>query len=105
LYYTKIEGDAQLFRSGIDGTGDTEVLSGVSRQGFVVAPDRIYYLREDRDGSIAIRQFLLATGEDSRLASAVKPVFSGLSLSPDGKYLIYSQFRARSNLMLVDDFH
>jgi hypothetical protein len=35
-----------------------------------------------------------------------KPAYLGLSLSPDGEYLIYSQVvRLGSNLMLVEDFH
>ena len=89
----------------MDGSGDTEVLSGVANRGFVVAADRVYYLRQEPDGSTGMRRFMLATGEDSQIASVAKPTFLGLSMSPDGKYLIYSQMRVGSNLMLVEDFH
>ncbi len=48
---------------------------------------------------------MIATREDSQIASLPKPVFRGLSISPDGKYLMYSQTLEASNLMLVEDFH
>ncbi|MCU1258621.1 MAG: yycF [Bryobacterales bacterium] len=105
LYYTKTDQDAKLWRSTEDGSGETEVLSGVANRGFVVAADRVYYLRQESDGSTGIRRFILATGEDSQIVSVAKPMFLGLSMSPGGKYLIYSQMRVGSNLMLVEDFH
>jgi len=55
--------------------------------------------------SFVIRRYMFATREDSQIASPAKPVFGGLSISPDGKYLIYSQRQEASNLMLVEDFH
>jgi Tol biopolymer transport system component/DNA-binding winged helix-turn-helix (wHTH) protein len=105
LYYTDKEQDARLLRSTVDGAGETEVLSGVAHRGFVIAADRIYYMREEPDGSTGIRRFMLATGVDSPIVSVSGPVFVGLSLSPDGKYLVYSQLRVAMNLMLVEDFH
>jgi len=48
---------------------------------------------------------VIATREDIQIAALAKPVFWGLSISPDGKYLIYSQRLEASNLMLVEDFH
>jgi hypothetical protein len=89
----------------VDGAGETEVLSGVAHRGFVIAADRIYYMSQEPDGSTCIRRFMLATGVDSPIVSVSGPVFVGLSLSPDGKYLVYSQLRVAMNLMLVEDFH
>ena len=100
LYYTKNEGKAKLFRSSIDGRDETELFSGVSNRGFSVAADRIYYLREEADGSTCIRQFLFATGKDAQVALLREQPSLGLGLSPDGRYLIYSQLRTASNLML-----
>jgi Tol biopolymer transport system component len=105
LYYTDREQDARLLRSTVDGAEEAEVLSGVAHRGFVIATDRIYYMREEPDGSTVIRRFMLATGVDSPIVSVSGPVFVGLSLSPDGKYLVYSQLRVAMNLMLVEDFH
>ena len=52
-----------------------------------------------------IQRFVIATREDSQIASLAKPVLAGLSMSPDGKYLIYSQRLEAGNLMLGKDFH
>jgi hypothetical protein len=102
LYYTKADGKAKLFRSNIDGSEETELFSGVSNRGFAVDEDRIYYLHEEVDGSTCIRQFLFATAEDTQVALLREQPFLGLSLSPDGRYLIYSQLRTASNLMLAE---
>jgi Tol biopolymer transport system component len=102
LYYTKTERKAKLFRSSIDGSAETELFSGVSNRGLSVAADRIYYLREEADGSTCIRQFLFAAGEDTQVALLREQPSLGLSLSPDGRYLIYSQLRTASNLMLAE---
>jgi Tol biopolymer transport system component len=105
LFYTKIDQNAKLWRSAADGSGETVVLDGVAFRGFVVAADRVYYLRQEPNNSFAIRCYVIATREDSQIASFAKPVSLGLSISPDGKYLIYSQRLDASNLMLVEDFH
>jgi hypothetical protein len=86
----------------VDGSGETEVLSEVAVRGFCVAADRIYYLHEGLDGSISVRRFLMQTREDVPIASLPRPAYLGLSLSPDGKSLIYSEFHVSSNLMLAE---
>jgi Tol biopolymer transport system component len=105
IFYMKSDQDSKLWRSAVDGSGETEVLDGADSRGFVVTADRVYYFRQERNGSFAIRRYVLATHEDSQIISLAKPVFWGLSISPDGKYLIYSQRLEASNLMLVEDFH
>ena len=105
LFYMKTDQNAKLWMSAVDGSRETEVLDGVDSRGFVVTADRIYYLRQEPNGSFAIRRHGIATREGSQIASLPKPIFGGLSISPDGKYLIYSQKLEASNLMLVEDFH
>jgi len=80
-------------------------LSGVAYWGFAVGADRIYYLHNASDGATEIRQFLLVTGKDSRIAAIGKPLTGGLSLSPDGKSLIYAEWRTRGTLMLAETVH
>jgi hypothetical protein len=46
----------------------------------------------------------MQTREDVSIASLPRPAYLGLSLSPDGKSLIYSEFRVSSNLMLAEGF-
>jgi hypothetical protein len=101
----KTDQAAKLFKSAVDGSGETEVLDGVDSRGFVVTADRVYYLRQEPNGSFAIRCYVIATRQDSQILPVAKVMLAGLSLSPDGRYLIYAQTRQASNLMLVEDFH
>jgi dipeptidyl aminopeptidase/acylaminoacyl peptidase len=102
LFYTKTPEQADLFRSDMDGSHERLVLRGVAKRGFVVTSDRIYYLHEDADASASLRVFMLQSGDDQRIAQIVEPIFLGLGLSPDGRYLIYTQIRIASNLMLAE---
>jgi hypothetical protein len=89
----------------LDGSGEREVLRGVAHRGFVPAKDAIYYLRDESPTEISIRRFNLSTHGDSRISSITKPAYLGLSLSPDGRYLIYSQIDEQgADLMLVENF-
>ena len=106
LYYLKDgRGTGDLFRSGADGSGETGLVRGVAYDGFAVAADRIYYLHQPAIGANEIREFLLATGSDSRVATIDRQITVGLGLSPDGKSLLFSEVRARGSLMLVDNLH
>ena len=102
LFYTKTAEHADLFRSELDGSNERLVLRGVSKRGFVVAADRIYYLRQDTATSISLRVFMLRTGDDRLIAHLAEPLFLGLALSPDGRYLIYAPMQIASNLMLAE---
>ena len=70
-------------------------------------PDRTWPIScaNDEPGGETIRRFRLATGEDTRIAGLAKTAYLGLALSPDGRYLLYSQIDQQgSDLMLVDQF-
>jgi hypothetical protein len=105
LYYLKGNPDAKLFRSAADGSGETELLSGVAYWSFAVAADRIYYLHKPSQGATEIRRFLLATGEDSLVAAIDKSLVTGLSISPDGKSLLFAELLRRGNVMLADGLY
>jgi len=105
LYYTKGEVDPVLWQSALDGRGEREVLRGVSHRGFAPTTDSIYYLRDESSTEISIRRFKLSSHEDSRISAITKPTYLGLSLSPDGRFLIYSQVDEEgADLMLVENF-
>jgi WD40 repeat protein len=96
---------AKLFRTGANGDGETELVKDISWASFAVARDRIYYIHEDAEGVNEIRQFLLANGENSRVVRIDKPLTTGLTLSPDGRALLYAEFRRRGNLMIAENLY
>jgi dipeptidyl aminopeptidase/acylaminoacyl peptidase len=105
LYYNKGDNETKLWRCNLDGSGETVVLDAVSYRAFVVTADRIYYTQPEPGGARALRVRQLATGKDSQISMLPNTGRLGLSLSPDNRYLIYSQLdREGSDLMLVPDF-
>lgn len=81
------------------------VVDDVVGRSFVVNSDQIYYLRRVPSG-FALRSLALATRKDAQITTMTKSLYPGLSVSPDGKYALYTQFdRTASNLMLLADFH
>jgi Tol biopolymer transport system component/DNA-binding winged helix-turn-helix (wHTH) protein len=105
LYYTKGDNDSKLWRCNLDGSGETVVLDAVSYRGFVVTADRIYYTRPEPGEARTLRVRHLDTGKDTQISMLPNTGRLGLSLSPDNRYLIYSQLdREGSDLMLVPDF-
>jgi hypothetical protein len=83
---------SSLFCSETDGSSEHLVLRGAGKRGFVVAEDRICYLLEylleQTVTSKAIRVFLLRNGEGFQIVRVPQPLIGGLSLSPDGRYVI-----------------
>jgi Tol biopolymer transport system component/DNA-binding winged helix-turn-helix (wHTH) protein len=102
LYYSE---GGKLFRSAADGAGETELLNDLAWSSFAVGRDRIYYIHEDGEGVNEIRQFVLSSGENSRVVRIDKPLTNGLSLSPDGKSLLFAEIRRRSNLMIAKNLY
>ena len=89
LYYSDL---AKLF---------TKLANDISWWTFA-APDRIYYVHEDAGSVNEIRQILLSNGENSRVVRIDKSLTNGLSLSPDGRSLLYAEVRGRGNLMIAE---
>ena len=102
LFYTKTSEQADLFRSDLDGSNERLVLRGITKRGFVVTADRIYYLHQEADTSASLRAFELPTGADRQLARLPDLLFLGLGLSPDARSVIYTRMRIQSNLMLCE---
>ena len=104
LYYSSSDAKAKLFRLGPDGE-EVQILDSLYGRSFALTKDRIYYLRHEESGEHSLRLFLIATGQDSKIATIQKQPINGLSVSSDGRHLIYSQVDSQgSDLMLVDNF-
>jgi serine/threonine protein kinase len=107
LYYVKrYGGPGGLWRVPAAGGDEIELIPDLrSWACFEVAPDGIYYIPTGGPGNYAIRFLDLATGKTRQVAVLPKPPAWGLSLSPDGRHLLYSQTdQTGSDLVLVENF-
>jgi Tol biopolymer transport system component/DNA-binding winged helix-turn-helix (wHTH) protein len=105
LFYTKPLMERELFQSALDGSGETKVADRVLPRAFAVSQGRLYFLRSEPSGQVALRRINLNTGEELVLSVLAKSHSIGFSVSPNGRYLIYSQVvQEGSDLMLLDGF-
>jgi hypothetical protein len=74
-------------------------------QTFFLANEGIFYRPREMNGEIWFLRFV--DGKTRRILKPEKPMASGMSVSPDGHWLPYTQQDGQpgSDLMLVEDFH
>ena len=109
LYYTKRPEENALWRMPIRGGEEKKILDNIVGASYSVLQNGIYFILAPRSGGSPALQFLdFTTGKIqhiSPLRHLARP--SGLSVSPDGQYAIYTQQDQLSgaDLMLVEHFH
>jgi len=116
LYYAKAPDFAaggaaprsSLWRVPVAGGEEVEVApAALSRGGFELAARGVYLLLPAGAGGHALHFFDFAA-RTSRLVATLateKPLERGFSVSPDGRYLLYTQVDQRgSDLMLIENF-
>jgi Tol biopolymer transport system component len=106
LYYTKYYDSSGLWKMPVSGGEESPVLPSVFRRSFFLVKEGIYFIPApgaDRKSSI---QFLsLATTKVKTVAPISGFPSEGLSVSPDGRSLLFTQLdEAGSDLMLVENF-
>jgi hypothetical protein len=91
----------------VEGGEEREVLGALSYwSNFAVADQGIYFIpRFEWAAGSSIQFFNFANETIRPIAATEKPVFRGLSVSPDGRWILYSQAdQGGSDLMLVENF-
>jgi Tol biopolymer transport system component/DNA-binding winged helix-turn-helix (wHTH) protein len=108
LYYCKYE-QGGLWRMPISGGEETEILKDVGMGGWpdwALSPEGIYFLKFGKFTDVSVEFLEFATAKTYRLWTLQKEPGWGLSLSSNGKSIVYIQDEfAQSNLMLVKNFH
>ena len=87
--------------------GEPARLTGaIYRYNFAVAPSGLYFMPAPKSPAANSIQFLnLATGATREILTIDKPVDLGLAISPDGRYLLFTQIDyVGQDLMLVENF-
>jgi Tol biopolymer transport system component len=107
LYYVKQNGNGGIWKMPVAGGAETQVLPDVYRVNYALTARGIYFTpHAGRDSTSEIDFLDFATGSTSRIVKVMKPLDLGLTVSPDGRTLLYSQVdHTGSNLMLIENFH
>jgi len=106
IYYTKTYHRSALWKMPASGGEENQVLPSVANRAFSLVNEGIYFIPvqgADRKSSIQFLSF--ATNQAKTVAPMSGPPIEGLSVSPDGRFLLFSQNdEAGSDLMLVENF-
>jgi Tol biopolymer transport system component len=107
LYYCKYE-QGGVWRMPMQGGEETEVLNDVEGGGWpnwAISPNGIYFLKFGKFPRTSIEFYEFAAGKTLPVWTLKKHPGWGLSMSQDGKSIIYIQNEfAESNIMLVKNF-
>jgi Tol biopolymer transport system component len=106
VYYTKSAEASGLWRVPRDGGEETQVLESVVKGAFALVSEGIYFIpRADSAGRYSIQFFNFVTKKIRSFPTIERPVGQYLSVSPDGRWILYSQIdQSESDLMLVENF-
>ena len=104
LYYQKTEGYSEVWEVPVAGGQESKVLDPVGNRQFAVADQGIYFISREA-AARTLRFFRFATGETKEIARIGAPTSLGLSVSPDGQSLIYTQVdQIGGDLILGENF-
>jgi len=107
LYYTKYEQDG-MWRMPLEGGEENKVFSDIGGAGWAdwaLGANGIYYLKYGKFPQFSIDLFEFASGKTIPIWALDKEPGWGLSLSNDGRSIVYIQNEfSESNLMLVRNF-
>jgi len=106
VFYTKGFEDNRVWEVPSQGGEETEVLGPILWRNFAVAKDGIYFIPYPRSEKDYVIRFLsFATKRIRSIASVENPTFNDLSVSPDGRWILYPKLESEgSDLMLVENF-
>src|SRR5262245_43294991 len=105
VYYTKGDRALSLWKVPKEGGQETQVLESVNSTNFSVVKEGIYFVgRSNQPGRSSIQVFRFAT-QKIRVLTTFQGSETSLSVSPDGRWILYSQIdQVGSDLMLVENF-
>jgi Tol biopolymer transport system component/DNA-binding winged helix-turn-helix (wHTH) protein len=108
LYFMPLYGGAPVMMLSLDHLGANprpvpEMAKLFSELQWIVVPDGIYFTPQDNPRAICFYEF--ATRRTREVFRTNKDLGYGMSVSPDGHYMLYSQLdENNSNIMLVNNF-
>ena len=104
IYYAKSAGIGSLWRCPATGGPEQAVAAPVLGNSLTPSRSGIYFARPAVSGGNAIEVYVFTTGKIRTVAKTRQPVYWFLSVSPDQRFLFYSEIaQTGSDLMLLDN--
>jgi Tol biopolymer transport system component/DNA-binding winged helix-turn-helix (wHTH) protein len=107
VYFAKNFSNTELNAVSLERPGTSSSLKGMPPVAFeylwTVAPGGIYFVPADTPKSVSYFDF--ATRKVRKIFDADKDFFTGLSVSSDGRWILYTQSEGDYDIMLVEHFH
>ncbi len=107
LYFSKLDKPG-IWKMPVEGGSEELVLNKAVDRLWTLHEPYLYFIDLDTQAHPTVRRFHLSTGMTSRIAEIDKeppPKLSGLSISPDGRQMIYPQLdQEDSSIMTVENF-
>jgi Tol biopolymer transport system component len=106
LYYTKGPELSSIWRVAVEGGEEVQILDQVFHGNWAVLDRGIYFVNTRSTPRQAIEFFSFATSQVTRIAALEKPSAVGLTVSPDGRWMLYTQADQQigSDIMLMENF-
>ena len=111
VYYQKLQGDSDVWKVPVAGGEETRVLGPAGAFQFAVVADGIYFIEPGPPGYAgwikrkSLKFFSFAKGTAEKGFDIKYWAQIGVSLSPDGRYVLFSQVDPFvQDLMLVENF-
>ena len=114
LYYSKELVISTLWKMPVEGGVETQVLKSVLGFGFAMSQKGIYFEHVQNDSTwqfgregitASVDLLLFKTGKLKPVAKIDRPLTFGLSVSPDERYLLYSELdQSGTDLMMIEGF-
>ncbi|MBL8294613.1 MAG: serine/threonine-protein kinase [Bryobacterales bacterium] len=106
LYYSQAAGTSSLWKIPLEGGEEIQMFDGITFLNFTVMPNGIFLIAPGNDtNQRSIEFFDFGTRKMKTLAAIGRPITNGLSVSPDGRTILYAQQdQLTSDLMLVENF-
>jgi Tol biopolymer transport system component len=108
IYYAKGRRLPDIWRIPVEGGDEAPVLDHhrpAFWRAWAVTGQGIYFATAENPSRPLIEFFNFATGKVTQIATLEKPFSLGISVSPDGRWLIYTQLdQSGSDIMLMENF-
>ncbi len=106
IYYTRTAAISSLYRMPAGGGPETKVLDALRPFCFQLTDKGVYWIGPaDPNGNSQLQFAELKTGKMRSIMSISRPVQVGLTVSPNGRTILYTQVdQSGSDLMLVENF-